>query len=123
MIMRDLTKSAMSFTWAMSIFGMKQMTEAFLPGKITDAAQSFQPVTKAAVDTFGNTLKAAFQAGDAFQRGAFDIMFDLMSGKGFNLSHFLSEEARQQAATAAQQAAQAAASGTTNQGWGPIPEA
>lgn len=120
-MIRDLTKSAFSFGWAMSIFGMKQMAEVFVPGKACEAAHAFQPVTEAAVDTFGNALRGAFQAGDALQRGAIDIMADVMSGKGINLSQFFSPEAKQQAETAAQQAAEAASAGTTDQGWGPVP--
>ena len=118
--MRDLTKSAMSFTWAMSLFGVKQMTDAIMPGRVNAATDSFQPVTKAAVDSFGSTLKAAFQAGDALQRGAVDMMFGMLSGR-WDWSQLLSPEARRQAATAAQQASEAAASGTTDQGWGPVP--
>jgi len=119
--MRDLTKSAISFGWAMSIFGMRQFTEAFIPGRTAVAADSFEPVTQAAVDTFGEALKVAFQVGDALQRGAIDAMFNLLSGRGFSLDQFLSPEARQQAATASQEAAAAQTSGTLEQGWGPVP--
>jgi len=87
--MRDLTKSAFSFGWAMSIYGMKQMTEAFIPGKMTNTAQAFDPVTKAAVDTFGNALKTAFQVGDALQRVIIDFMFNLLAGRGFDFNQFL----------------------------------
>ena len=93
------------------------------PGKAGSAAQSFEPVTKAAVDTFGSTLKSAFQAGDALQRGTVDLFFGFLSGQGFDLSGFLSKEAKQQAAEAARQAAEAAAAGTTDQGWGSVPKA
>jgi len=118
--MRDLAKSMMSFTWAMSLFGVKQMTDAVIPGRMNSAADAFQPVTKATIDTFGSTLKAAYQAGDALQRGVVDMMFGMLSGR-WNWNQFLSPEARQQAATAAQQAAEAAATGTSDQGWGPVP--
>jgi hypothetical protein len=120
--MRELAKSAMSLSWAMSLFGMKQMTNMLNPAS-ADASQSFAPVTKAAVDTFGGTLKTAFQAGDAIQRGAVDLFLGLLSGNGFDLSSFLSPEARQQSVQATEQATAARAAGTWDQGWGPVPPA
>ena len=121
--MRDLAKSAMSFSWAVSLFGMRQMTEALIPSKSEAAAHAFEPVTKAAVDTFGGALKTVYQAGDALQRGTIDVFFGLLSGRGFELSSFFTPEARQQAAEAERQAAEAAKAGTTDQGWGPVPPA
>jgi hypothetical protein len=119
--MRDLAKSAFSFTWAMSLFGAKQAAGLMAPGK---AVGSFNSVTKAAVDTFGDTLQTAYRVGDGVQRGAVDMAFAMMSGN-WNPAKMLglSSAAMQQAADATRQAAQAAASGTTDQGWGPVPPA
>jgi hypothetical protein len=117
--MRDLAKSALSFTWAMSLFGVKQMT-----GMMNPAAErsSFDAVASAAVDTLGDTLKSAYRIGDGVQRGAVEMAFSMMSGN-WNPAKMLgvSSDAMQQAADATRQAAQAVASGTLKQGWGPVP--
>ena len=35
--MRELTKSVMSYTWAMSLFGVQQMVNALRPSKATES--------------------------------------------------------------------------------------
>jgi hypothetical protein len=119
--MRDLAKSAFSFTWAMSLFGAKQAAGLITQGKTVG---SFDSVTKAAVDTFDQTFQTAYRVGDGLQRSAVDAAFAMMSGN-WNPAKILglSSAAIQQAADATRQAAQAAASGTTDQGWGPVPPA
>jgi len=119
--MEQLAKSALRFSWAMSLFGLKQMTEVLVPGRAGSVAQAFDPITKATTDTFGTPLRSTFQIGDAVQRGAVDLFFGVLSGRGFDFSSFYSPEARDQAAQADRQRAEAAAAGTTDQGWGPIP--
>jgi len=76
--MRELTKSMMSCTWAMSVFGMQQLTNLFTRREskgFCDSADSFNRVTSATVDQLGGALKATFRAGDQFQRGLMDLMF------------------------------------------------
>ena len=84
--MRELTKSMTSYAWAMSLFGLQQMVNVFRPGKATE---SFNNVTKATEDEFGDALKATFRAGDNLQKGFVDVtcgvltlgMFDRGSGR------------------------------------------
>ena len=63
--MREFTKSMTSYTWAMSLFGLQQMIAPFRPAKATE---SFNRVTKATEEQFGDALKATFRAGDNLQK-------------------------------------------------------
>src|SRR6266478_6182419 len=76
--MRDFTKSMMSYTWAMSMFGVQQMLNLLTPGQgrdqTTKAAKAFNNVTDATVQTFDKTLKEAFDTGDKMQKGMVDMM-------------------------------------------------
>jgi hypothetical protein len=74
--MREFTKSMTSYTWAMSLFGLQQMINLFRPAKAT---QSFNKVTKATEDEFGDALKATFRAGDNLQRGMVDVTLGVLS--------------------------------------------
>lgn len=74
--MREFTKSMMSYTWAMSVFGVQQMFDVFNPAK---AAQSFDSVTKATEEELGDALKAAFHAGDNMQKGLVDVTFGALT--------------------------------------------
>ena len=74
--MREFTKSMMSYTWAMSLFGVQQMFNAFRPSK---AAESFDNVTEATREEFGEALKATFRAGDNLQQGVVDLTFSVFT--------------------------------------------
>ena len=74
--MREFTKSMTSYTWAMSLFGLQQMFNVFRPGKATE---SFNHVTKATEDQFGDALKATFRAGDNLQKGLVDVTFGVLT--------------------------------------------
>jgi len=74
--MREFTKSMMSYTWAMSLFGVQQMVNAFRPSKATE---SFDNVTKATREEFGEALRATFRAGDNLQRGLVDLTFGVFT--------------------------------------------
>jgi hypothetical protein len=79
--MREFTKSMTSYTWAMSLFGLQQMLDVFRPSKATE---SFNNVTKATQDQFGDALKATFRAGDNLQRGLVDVTFGVLTLGMFN---------------------------------------
>jgi hypothetical protein len=74
--MREFTKSMTSYTWAMSLFGLQQMVNVFRPSQAT---QSFNHVTKATEEQFGDALKATFRAGDNLQRGLVDMTFGVLT--------------------------------------------
>ncbi|HYX25000.1 MAG TPA: hypothetical protein VFC23_12665 [Thermoanaerobaculia bacterium] len=151
--MRELTKSMLSFSWALPLFGMKQMMDMALPrdpsrpfGRATD---SFDAVTGAAQDQLGNGWNAVFRAGDQLQRGMVDLMFSFFSPDAWNPNRMMqmTSDVMQRSMGAAGQMvgncgcgpASAAATGTRSgtgsgagsgtgtaqpqAGWGPIPSA
>ncbi len=86
--MRELTKSMLSFSWALPLFGMKQMMDIAMPrdasrpfGRATDG---FEAVTHAARGQLGSTWDGAFRAGDQLQRGLVDLMFSFFSLDALN---------------------------------------
>src|SRR5687767_2703613 len=77
--MRDLTKSMMSFSWAMSLFGLRQMTCMLNPQSWGNTAATFENVTRSTEDQLGPTTQSIFRAGDSLQRGMVDMMFSLFT--------------------------------------------
>lgn len=74
--MRDLTKSMLSFSWAMSLYGLRQMACLLSPRA---AADSFDAVTRSTEDQLGAVTQSVFRAGDNLQRGMVDLMFNVMT--------------------------------------------
>jgi hypothetical protein len=76
--MREFTKSVLSFSWAMSVFGVQQMANLMKrpdPNRAQGpAAEAFDGVTRATEAQLGKTLQETFRAGDKFQRGMVDMM-------------------------------------------------
>src|SRR5262245_21059676 len=83
--MKELTKSLASCTWAMSVFGVQQMTNLFMPrdGGMDKTTGCFDRVAAAAEEQLGPTMRSAFRAGNELQRMMVDLMFGgLMMGSG-----------------------------------------
>lgn len=133
--MRELTKSMLSFSWALPLFGMKQMMDVAMPrdpsrpfGKVTD---NLQAVTRTAQDQLEGAWSNAFRAGDQLQRGVVDLMFSFLSPEAWNPNRMMrmtsdvmqgSVNAAGQmagAATGAAQSAWSAAPASTAGGWDP----
>jgi len=74
--MREFTKSMVSYSWAMTLFGAQQILNVFQPAK---AAESFDSVTKATEEEFADALKATFHAGDELQKGFVDVTFGALT--------------------------------------------
>ncbi len=82
--MRNLIKSALSFSWSMSLFGMRQMINLFVPGE-RDAPQdrtaaAFDAVTRAAEGQMSEPIASLFRQGDQLQREAIDQIFAAIPG-------------------------------------------
>lgn len=77
--MRELAKSMMSYTWAMSMFGVQQAINLVAPvrgaGQSTKTSQAFDNVTEATTRTFDTNLMQAFETGVSLQSGLIDMMF------------------------------------------------
>src|ERR1043166_7779806 len=93
MMIRDLTKSVVSFSWAMSLFGVEQLTNTLMPQGPSQpthkARAAFNAVTQATEEQLSGVLKGVFKAGDQLQRGMVDLMFGCLSLEAFNPSQMM----------------------------------
>lgn len=134
--MRELTKSMLSFSWAMPLYGMRQMLNLSFPQDMSrpfdKAAEGFETVTDTARDQMGSTIKGLFDAGDRIQRGMVDLMFSFVPAGVFDPNAWMqrssdvmqrSVQGIAQAATVAEppRPPQSAPAGNAAAGWGPIP--
>ena len=78
--MRELTKSAAGFSWAMSLLGADQAIHAFAPGRVQ---RSLYPVRQKAALELDDVLWAAYQAGDQLQRGIVDLAWKFATLQAF----------------------------------------
>ncbi|HEX3555639.1 MAG TPA: haloalkane dehalogenase [Thermoanaerobaculia bacterium] len=80
--MRDFTKNLFSFTWAMSLFGARQLGNLLSPRQTSqgtpDAAKAFDSVTGAMVDQLGRNLRQTFEVGDKLQGEIVDLFFGFL---------------------------------------------
>ena len=92
-MIRDLTKSALSFSWAMSLFGVEQLTNTLIPQSPSQpnhrATTAFDAVTHTAEEQLSGVLKGVFRAGDQLQRGIVDLTFGFLSLEAFNPSQIM----------------------------------
>jgi hypothetical protein len=64
-------KSMFGFSWATSLFGLRQLAGAFAPGR---AAARFERVARAAEDELDEPARNFFRVGDRTQRGVVDML-------------------------------------------------
>lgn len=118
--MKELTKSLTSFSWAMSLFGAKQLINMMDPAKATSAFQSVTDATESHLDA---GLRAAFQTGDRLQRSMVDTAFSLMTvGGSLDPTTWVgaARQAAGQASRVVQKAAAHNQAGSAETGWGPM---
>ena len=73
--MRDLARSMMRFSWAMSVLGARQVANFLSPGEGWNrSADSLDAVSDAASKEMGETMKSYYKAGDRLQSGMVDTM-------------------------------------------------
>ncbi|MCP3963356.1 MAG: hypothetical protein GY719_36420 [bacterium] len=79
--MRDLARSMIRFSWAMSVLGARQMSNFVSPREGWDrSADAFDAVSHAAAEEMGETMKSFYRAGDRLQSGMVDSMSRLVRG-------------------------------------------
>src|SRR6202790_3818752 len=89
--LRDLAKSMMSCAWAISVFGMRQMTGLLsAPGqaRAKELAQAVDQVTDAATATFDDSTQTIYRAGTSIQNAMIDVtlgsaIFDARKGSEY----------------------------------------
>jgi hypothetical protein len=127
--MRDVTRSMLSLSWALSLLGFKQVADLAMsrgPQQWDKLGSSFEPVTRVAVDQLDDDLKTTFRAGNDLMNGMTDLMFSMFSMGGMSQNRFVKT-----AAGAFRSAAGAATGGCPTSappgdgqdktGWGPVP--
>ena len=80
--MRNLTKSFFSFSWAMTLLGLEQMTNLLSSERSGDRQdrmiKTFDAVTDATEKQLGDRTKRLYGAGDDLQREMVDLVFDVV---------------------------------------------
>lgn len=71
----EFVKSAGRFAWAVSLYGARRLAN----GLGGSSSENFDPVTRATEEQLGDSLGAAFRAGDQIQRGIVDAAFDILT--------------------------------------------
>ena len=84
--MRELIKSMIGFSWALSLFGVRRMGGLLASGdgcQATDrVAAPLASVTGAAAEQMNEIIKSAFQTGERMQRRMVDAIFDVLPSCG-----------------------------------------
>ena len=113
--MRELTKSAVSLSWAMSLLGMKQAMGLFSP-QTPDASRSrgdsIDSVTQTVVNQLDPSLQGMFRTGDNMQRGMVNLMFGFFDPGNWNPGRWTPRTGG---------GCSSNCSGQPSQGWGPMP--
>jgi hypothetical protein len=89
--MREITKSFLSFTWAMSVLGMKQVGDLLTQvsrGGFNSGRNSVDPVTKIAVSQLDGAYKGIYDCGDNMQKTFVDVSFGALNCNAVNLDNF-----------------------------------
>jgi hypothetical protein len=89
--MRELTKSLLSFTWAISLLGMKQAGDLLSQASQSsqgDSHTSVDPVTLVAVSQLDGPFKGIFECGDNMQKGLVDMTFKTLNTGTLNFGNF-----------------------------------
>lgn len=78
MSMRTLTKSVLTLPWAVSLFGVQQLTNLVAappsPERMAGAAKAFDAVSDASAEQLDGWLKQTYQVGNGVQRTLVDLM-------------------------------------------------
>jgi hypothetical protein len=74
-MIRELTKSALSFSWALSLLGVKQAVNLGRPGQQNGGGDLFAPVTQMAVGQLEESMKGIYRSGDNLGSRAVDLAF------------------------------------------------
>lgn len=127
-MIRDLTKSLLSFSWGMSLFSVQQVANLLTPQSPSQPTHttkaSFDAVTQTTEEQLGNALKGVFKAGDQLQKGVVELAFSFFTLEAFNPSRMMqmTSEMVQQTSEAFRQSPPRGTAGTRQEssGWGPM---
>lgn len=73
-MIRDFTKSALSFSWALSLLGLKQAGNLLRPNQ-QQGGDLLAPMTQVAVNQLDDSMRGIYRSGDNLQARTVDMMF------------------------------------------------
>jgi len=74
-MIRDLTKSTISFSWALTLLGMRQALDLFRSGQQQRSSDVLGQVTQVTVDQLDDSMRGIFRSGDNLQARTVDLAF------------------------------------------------
>jgi hypothetical protein len=79
--MREVAKSMLGFSWAVSLFGVQQMARLVTPSSVSPEAMATQldDASRALQGFLTESVAQQFRAGDEWQRRVVDALFDAAS--------------------------------------------
>jgi hypothetical protein len=77
-MIRDLTKSALSLSWALSLLGAEQAIGLLQPGQ-QSRGDMLAPMTQVAANQLHESMRGLYRTGDNIQRGVVDMAFSLLN--------------------------------------------
>ena len=77
-MLRDLTKSALSLSWACALLGAKQTINLVQPGS-QGRMNMFGPLAQAAAGQLDDSMKGIYRSGDSFQSAMVDIAWSSLN--------------------------------------------
>lgn len=79
--MREVAKSMLGFSWAVSLFSVQQMAKLMTPSSASPEtmASQFDEASRAVQELLTDTVAQQFRAGDEWQRKMVDALFDAAS--------------------------------------------
>ena len=83
--MRDMTKSLLSTSWAMSLFGAKQMINLVKTDEQSrSTTEAFDAATQATGEEFDDMIHSLFAVGDELQREIIDLVASSITSQALN---------------------------------------
>jgi hypothetical protein len=90
--MREVAKSMLGFSWAVSLFGAQQIAKLLTPASQMPevTAAQFDEATRAVQELMNETVAQQFRAGDEWQRRMVDTLCDAVALQGIDVRRVLS---------------------------------
>ena len=85
--MREVAKSMLGFSWAVSLFGFQQMSKIMAPSAaqpVDATAAEVDEVSRAVQSHLLGAAATQFRAGDQWTRNLVDVVFDAASGQSLD---------------------------------------
>ncbi len=85
--MREVAKSMLGFSWAVSLFGFQQLSKIITPSPsqpVDATAAELEEVSRAVQSHLFGATAMQFRAGDQWTRNLVDVIFDAASGQSLD---------------------------------------